>query len=109
MTTIQLANAITNFVFWSFVFACLAFFVNRKLGCLGLTIGIGGLMFSAITTLIGLLPEIEPTPFSIVPFPALIDVSSVPQPVLICLITAIACFTTAYLIERRLSQKRLQL
>ena len=101
----QLTCAVANFIFWSAIFGVLAFFINRKLGCLGLTIGVGGLMFSAVTTLIGLLPWFEPTPFSTIPFPTLIELPQLPQPALTCLASAAACFIAAYFIERRLSQR----
>ncbi|RLF07871.1 MAG: hypothetical protein DRJ60_01720 [Thermoprotei archaeon] len=107
LADVQLAYALANFIFWSVIFACLAFFINRRLGCLGLTIGVGGLMFSAVVSLIGLLPWIEPTPFSTVPFPTLADLPSIPQPVLTCLAAAVGCFIAAYFIERKLHQRKM--
>ncbi|MHC1628298.1 MAG: hypothetical protein ACXQTI_05675 [Candidatus Nezhaarchaeales archaeon] len=107
MADVQLTYALANFIFWSVIFACLAFFINRRLGCLGLTIGVGGLMFSAVVSLIGLLPWIEPTPFSTVPFPTLADLPSIPQPVLTCLAAAVGCFIAAYFIERKLHQRKM--
>jgi len=104
---VQLTYALANFIFWSVIFACLAFFTNRKLGCLGLTIGVGGLMFSAVVSLIGLLPWVEPTPFSLVPFPTLAELPSMPQPVLTCLAAAVGCFMIGYFIERKLHQRKM--
>ena len=103
---LQVTYALANFVFWSIIFAFTAYFINRKLGCLGVTVGIGGLMFSAVVSFIGFLPWVEPTPFSSIPFPTLADLPSIPQPVLTCLAAAIGCFIAAYFIERKLHQRK---
>lgn len=105
MAEVSAVNAIANFVFWSIVFGVLALIVNKKLGCLGITLGIGGLMFSAIVSFIGLLPWAEPTPFSFIPFPTIFDVSLLPQPAATCLIAAAGCFVAGYIIERRLHNR----
>ncbi|MDI9619611.1 MAG: hypothetical protein QFX33_02130 [Candidatus Nezhaarchaeota archaeon] len=103
---VGLEHVLANFVFWSIIFAVIALLVKRRWGCLGLTISLGGVMFSAIVTLIGLLPWVEPTPFSSVPFPALIELPSIPTPATTCLIAAASCFTAAYFVERKINHRK---
>jgi len=105
MSKVQVVDVVANFVFWSMVCVVVAYLVNKRLGCLGITLGVGGVMFSALVTLTSLLPGIEPTFFSSVPFPALIKVSSLSQPALICMAAAICCFGAGYIIERVVHQR----
>jgi len=105
MAGTQIANVVADFVFWSVLFIIVAYVVNRRLGCLGITLSAGGIMFSALVTLVTLLPGMEPTFFSSVPFPALVNISSLSQPALLCVSTAICCFGAGYVIERMVHQR----
>jgi len=105
MAKVQMANIVADFVFWSVLFIIIAYVVNRRLGCLGITLSVGGIMFSALVTLMALFPGMEPTFFSSVPFPALVNISSLSQPALLCMAAAICCFGAGYIIERIVHQR----
>jgi len=102
MAKITMVSVIADFVFWSVLFIIVAYVAHRRLGCLGITIGVGGIMFSALVTLTALLPGMEPTFFSLVPFPNLTSISppSLSQPALVCMTAAICGFGAGYVIER---------
>ncbi len=106
MAKVQVANVVADFVFWSLIFIIVAHVVTRRLGCLGITLGAGGAIFSALATLTVLLPGMEPTFFSLVPFPTLLSISSLSQQALLCMVAAICCFGASYVIERIVHQRK---
>ncbi len=105
MAEVQIANIVADFVFWSALFVVVAYVSERKLGCLGITLSAGGVMFSALVTLTTLLPGMRPTFFSLVPFPTLISISSLPQQALLYIAATICCFGLGYVIERIVRQR----
>jgi len=79
---------------------------RSKACCLGITLGAGGATFSALLTLTALLSGVEPTFFSLLPFPTLLSISLLSQQALLCMATAICCFGAGYAIERIVHQRK---